>query len=945
MAQFYARERGYGDYHLELPIEKMAQKELKKGSDKIDQIKVTAALAKQQKADYISALNKKYKIQRENLDENFKLTQANYKLIHDREQLNAQREFENLQRSRGNPGPKQAQGFGSLMEMAPALAQMVGEYVEKEKIHRQKTIANQVLEIGAHGSQVARWEKDKAIIAGNTFEAQMYAKAESEKLGVEVTPEQMLSIVELYGQRDITAMTALAHNSADRYASFLLGNDDVEIVLEGGITKTWGQIRNEHNPAEFESGIVQMRGQFMEKHQISPTDTVPGLLDSIGKHVRQVESQERGRYHNAVRQKKSDIYEQHEDTEFYNSLYEGSTSLLNLENKRAFLLGEDGKPNYNLAFDETMSRFTEGIQSGTVTSEQIQGYIELKRRQPQGWAPWKEAMASRLLDEARNAEVSRLQNKEARKNFAQGQGVEEAVERYWDEDGWNGTLPMSQQEFKQTLAEAGLSRKSIAEVFSQTISSSGIVTQHPSEKYKEQYKLGLDSLLDDGPDLTGQDIVLKDGEDWKTIKNYQAIETRLRIRYDAEFRSLLKKHGNSDVASIAVQAKNNARAWLNEEHSDWFRLSPSTIINKDGDEIAVANKDRRYGHFDQDQALPIDKIKVMASLDDYPGVSNRDRVLGVRDNNYEAVVPDEVINSYFVNGVPQVQSFVDSSMGRALQEATGLPASLIFAIHADKLGKPLQDEEYIDLEEFNSLPEGVKRVLIHNSSQSGQVIESALRPPEQRQFASYGIGGGPLNSGFQRTNAVLEPNEDAPYNLMGGTPNARAHLAAINLGESGGPSKHIKLVGGELVPELLDMSIQEVYNMAYYNPDGSKSRIGTGTTPSGKKVKYGASSHAAGAYQFHPDSMIEAAKYAGIPLNTKFTYRTQQLLALAWAKKLGANLDDGPTYENYRILGSSGGWEAVGKMTYQEYVNHFNRFRKNAVHPRFSDLRGGALEV
>ena len=132
MAQFYARDRGYGDYHLELPIEKMAQKELKKGSDKIEQIKVTASLAKQQKAAYISALNKKYKIQKDNLDENFKLTQANYKLIHDREQLNAQREFENVQRSNGNPGPKQAQGFGSLMEMAPALAQMVGEYVEKK---------------------------------------------------------------------------------------------------------------------------------------------------------------------------------------------------------------------------------------------------------------------------------------------------------------------------------------------------------------------------------------------------------------------------------------------------------------------------------------------------------------------------------------------------------------------------------------------------------------------------------------------------------------------------------------------------------------------------------------------------------------------------------------------------------------------------------------------
>jgi len=177
----------------------------------------------------------------------------------------------------------------------------------------------------------------------------------------------------------------------------------------------------------------------------------------------------------------------------------------------------------------------------------------------------------------------------------------------------------------------------------------------------------------------------------------------------------------------------------------------------------------------------------------------------------------------------------------------------------------------------------------------------------------------------------LRPGEDKAYNLAGETLNHKAGLAVINSTESGGPGKHFKLVGGELEPELLDMSLQEVYNMAYYNPDGSKSRIGTGTTPSGKKVIYGASSHAVGAYQFHPGTMLLAAEAAGIPLTTKFTYKVQQELALAWAKELGARLEEGPTRRNFQILGSGGAWEGVGKMTYQEFVDAWHRYQQEAA--------------
>ncbi len=76
MANFYARDRGYRDYHLELPIEKMAQKELQKGKDEIAGLDSIEAIVKQQAVGHISALNRRYKIQTQNQKDNHKLAQV-----------------------------------------------------------------------------------------------------------------------------------------------------------------------------------------------------------------------------------------------------------------------------------------------------------------------------------------------------------------------------------------------------------------------------------------------------------------------------------------------------------------------------------------------------------------------------------------------------------------------------------------------------------------------------------------------------------------------------------------------------------------------------------------------------------------------------------------------------------------------------------------------------
>jgi len=93
--------------------------------------------------------------------------------------------------------------------------------------------------------------------------------------------------------------------------------------------------------------------------------------------------------------------------------------------------------------------------------------------------------------------------------------------------------------------------------------------------------------------------------------------------------------------------------------------------------------------------------------------------------------------------------------------------------------------------------------------------------------------------------------------------------------DSGG---YNKLVGGEVVPELTQMTLQEIYDL------GMKGRIGEGTLPQrfgGRKVKFGADSHAMGAYQFKPQTMLGVAKQLGLdPKTTVFSPEIQDKLGL-----------------------------------------------------------------
>ena len=162
------------------------------------------------------------------------------------------------------------------------------------------------------------------------------------------------------------------------------------------------------------------------------------------------------------------------------------------------------------------------------------------------------------------------------------------------------------------------------------------------------------------------------------------------------------------------------------------------------------------------------------------------------------------------------------------------------------------------------------------------------------------------------------------------TPEARAWLRTINAVESGGPNKYNRLVGTEVVPELTEMTIQEIYDMAYGR------ELYKGNLPKrfgGREVTYGADSHATGAYQFHPDTMLSVARGAGMdPTKTIYSPSVQHRLALQHMRNLGIDPNRAMTPATLAISGSTAGWEGLSvpkdKITEQEALDLYNKMLK-----------------
>ena len=162
--------------------------------------------------------------------------------------------------------------------------------------------------------------------------------------------------------------------------------------------------------------------------------------------------------------------------------------------------------------------------------------------------------------------------------------------------------------------------------------------------------------------------------------------------------------------------------------------------------------------------------------------------------------------------------------------------------------------------------------------------------------------------------------------------------------DSGG---YNKLVGGEVVPELSQMTLQEVYDM------GMKNSTGEGVLPQrfgGRKVKFGADSHAMGAYQFIPQTMMGVAKQLGLdPKTTVFSPEIQDKLGLKNLRGTGVDPTKRATKADIEKAGTQWAgltpfWGQTGRTSTQS-LEIYNQYYGKASASPSKGMGGPAVDA
>lgn len=197
------------------------------------------------------------------------------------------------------------------------------------------------------------------------------------------------------------------------------------------------------------------------------------------------------------------------------------------------------------------------------------------------------------------------------------------------------------------------------------------------------------------------------------------------------------------------------------------------------------------------------------------------------------------------------------------------------------------------------------------SASSGPQGSPSSKSSQQGGGDQKGGGGG----GGSKSGTKVDTSK-----ISGDTPEQKAFLATVGSTEAG---TYNTIVGGQQVPELTKMTIQEVYDM------GMKSPIMSGKLPDrfgGRTIKYGADSHAMGRYQFIPQTMMSAMKSAGLKPTDLYSPENQDKMALAFATAIGIDVNRPMTESDYRKAGSSVAWEGMRKISYAEAKKRYDQY-------------------
>ena len=820
MAEFYGREGSFQDFYLELPTQKVIDRDLSEAKLQVEAMKENALIQKGYNKDYLAALSRKYKVQNNNLEANHKLQQDNYDRIYEAEAANAQREFEDVQRSQGNPGPNEASALGELAKFAPKLGQLVGEYIQKEREWKINTHTNLIVNMNMKASDRDRWEPMKQELMDNSLKAQQFAKAESERFGVQLTPQKMLSILNVKGELGIIQQEAFNFNAVRTYQTYLSGSGDSKIVLSDGTETTWSALQSPNtSPERFLEGLNFMRGQFLQENDINITTVPIGPLGDLGAEMRKIEDAHNGRWSRAKSQQTAVQHKNAITTQWINSTQAGGIAVRDNLDRRAAILGSEGKPNYTEAWQELFSVLRQGVSTGTTQSSEVESIIKA----------WGTEKKGPIMEELRGIKADALATEanlifqRDKNNKAASFNLMNQYKKVFTGDpaqgGWGLKPRGSIDQLRAEMLGKGMRPEHVKEALSVFTSpvrrEEGLGSNSKDMNAKGIYDTGLDGLISS----IGADV----GGDSSGVINHEKIQGWSQVKNNIT--SLYREYYNRKWATVIGTDKEKAEASWRYARDEVVRLygdNPGlTAVSSDkskndrGEERLLTDDERKFSIYYDDNNTPIspadsNSAKV-AKLGDTPGVSPTDRVLSMSKPE-DAILDKSDVGRYVdSDGNISLKSFKADPLVREIVKQTNIPASDLYQRHAELYGLPtLSDTDHFTYEELQQSTKPIQRMNGFNSTYSQDVAQASIYQ-ERRGVPVYSMTGDYKRVSYEPVEGQLPgksnytPQSGRLQGIKGATLNVREddwyYIANTIMGEAG-PDDDMFYVAANIVTRM-----------------------------------------------------------------------------------------------------------------------------------------------
>jgi len=745
MAEFYGREGSFQDFYLELPTKQVVDRDLGEAKLQVEAMKENALIQKGYDKDYLDALSKKYKVQNKNLAANRKLKEANYQLIFEAHQENSQREFEAIQKAQGNIGPKDATALGELVKFAPKLVEMIGNYKQKEWDWKVAEHTNFISSTGIRKSDLSRWQENRELILSNSLEAQQFIKAESERLGVQLTPKKMLEVMNVTGELALIQQEALNHNAVSDYGVYLSGNGNAQIVLSDGTETTWAAMQSPDNSGDrYLEALRFMKGKFLQENDIDILTVPIGPLGSLTERMLKVEDSHNGRFSRAKSQQTAIQHKNAIDTQIFNSAYEGDGfSYIGIVQRNANKnLDENGKPNFTDAHIKANAVLLKGINAGTISSEKIEAIRKAYISQ-RGDGGRVALMYGNTVDAAR-ARESDVTFQNERNYKARSLETYYQLEKMFLED-WDGQNRMAPEQLDAYLKGLHLTPEHRKKLTAQFTSGTSVYdgTSDGSNSKDEVAKGIYDNMLQTTVDTIGQQIVGGDNSsmiDHAEIIGWGNVENDITTMY----REYYNRKWAATIGSTHEKAEAAAR-YARDEVITHYRdnpgltaISADTKKNSKGEEVKLTDEERTFKRYSfGSKGRSNNNSEKLARLGDTTGVSPTDRVLSMSKPEDGILDKSDVDRYVDSDGNISLRSFRANPLVREIVKQTRVPASDIYQRHAELYGLPtLSDKDHFTYEELQQSTKPIQRMMEYNSP-SSEIVGQAAINPGAREVPSY----------------------------------------------------------------------------------------------------------------------------------------------------------------------------------------------------------------